>query len=57
MDEHCALRERAVVNFRRLIELARQHGLSVSRVSVRNQRSRWGSCGRDGHICLNWPWC
>jgi predicted metal-dependent hydrolase len=38
----------------RLLELAAQHGLTVTRVSVRNQRSRWGSCGRDGHICLNW---
>jgi predicted metal-dependent hydrolase len=38
----------------RLMELAAQHGLTVARVSVRNQRSRWGSCGRDGHICLNW---
>jgi predicted metal-dependent hydrolase len=38
----------------RLLELATQHGLAVTRVSVRNQRSRWGSCGRDGHICLNW---
>ena len=38
----------------RLLELAAQHGLDVARVSVRNQRSRWGSCGRDGHISLNW---
>ena len=38
----------------RLLELAARHRLAVSRVSVRNQRSRWGSCGRDGHICLNW---
>ena len=38
----------------RLLELAARYGLAVSRVSVRNQRSRWGSCGRDGHICLNW---
>ena len=30
------------------------HGLQVTRVSIRNQRSRWGSCGREGHICLNW---
>ncbi len=38
----------------RLTALAAEHSLSVSRVSVRNQRTRWGSCGRDGHICLNW---
>lgn len=38
----------------RLMQLAARHGLTVSRVSIRNQRSRWGSCGRDGHICLNW---
>jgi predicted metal-dependent hydrolase len=38
----------------RLLELAGGLGLSVSRVSVRNQRSRWGSCGPDGHISLNW---
>ncbi len=38
----------------RLMELAALHGLVVSRVSIRDQRSRWGSCGHDGHICLNW---
>ena len=38
----------------RLLELARKQGLTVTRVSVRNQRSRWGSCSRGGHICLNW---
>ncbi len=38
----------------RLLELAAQHGLAVSRVSIRNQRWRWGSCSRNGHICLNW---
>ncbi|MBI3400751.1 MAG: M48 family metallopeptidase [Acidobacteria bacterium] len=38
----------------RLLELAAQHGLTVSRVSVRNQRWRWGSCSPNGHICLNW---
>jgi len=38
----------------RLLELAARNGLVVSRVSVRNQRFRWGSCGRDGHVCLNW---
>ena len=37
-----------------LHRLAAHHGLTVSRVSVRNQRSRWGSCSPSGHICLNW---
>jgi predicted metal-dependent hydrolase len=38
----------------RLLELAETHGLRVDRISVRNQRWRWGSCSRGGHICLNW---
>jgi hypothetical protein len=38
----------------RLLELAKQFGLRASRVSVRNQQSRWGSCSPNGHICLNW---
>ncbi len=38
----------------RLLELAARHALIVTRVSVRNQRWRWGSCSRSGHICLNW---
>ena len=33
---------------------ARLCGISVRRVSVRNQRSRWGSCSRRGTISLNW---
>ena len=38
----------------RLLALAAQHGLRVTRISIRNQRWRWGSCSRKGHICLNW---
>lgn len=38
----------------RLRQLAEIHGLDVERISIRNQRARWGSCGKDGHICLNW---
>jgi predicted metal-dependent hydrolase len=37
-----------------LLSMAAHHGLHVSRISVRNQRSRWGSCSPSGHICLNW---
>ncbi len=29
-------------------------GLVVTRVSIRDQRSRWGSCSRRGSITLNW---
>ncbi len=50
-----ALRSRARTELpARLFELAAQHGLAVARVSIRNQRWRWGSCSRTGHICLNW---
>ena len=38
----------------RLFELANRHGLLVQAVSIRSQRTRWGSCGRNGHISLNW---
>jgi predicted metal-dependent hydrolase len=38
----------------RLLELAALHGLTVNRVSIRNQQWRWGSCSRGAHICLNW---
>jgi len=38
----------------RLLELAARHALTVTRISIRNQRWRWGSCSRNGHICLNW---
>jgi predicted metal-dependent hydrolase len=38
----------------RLMDMAASFELEVRRVSVRNQRSRWGSCGPDGHVCLNW---
>ena len=55
LDERRALRRRAEIELPpRLLALAAAHGLTVPKVSVRNQRTRWGSCGRDGHICLNW---
>jgi predicted metal-dependent hydrolase len=38
----------------RLHEIAAQHGLQVGIVSIRNQRSRWGSCSRSGNIALNY---
>jgi predicted metal-dependent hydrolase len=38
----------------RLFELAERHGCAVKAVSIRSQKTRWGSCGRNGHISLNW---
>jgi len=38
----------------RVLELAARHGLTVRRITVRNQKSRWGSCSRRGTISLNW---
>jgi predicted metal-dependent hydrolase len=35
-------------------ELAAVTGVEVKLVSVRNQRSRWGSCSENGTISLNW---
>lgn len=58
LDVRSALewRMRAVARRQLTIEieaLAAQHGLRVERVSIRNQRSRWGSCSRGGRIALN----
>lgn len=34
--------------------LAAQHGIAVTSVSIRDQRSRWGACSARGAITLNW---
>ena len=49
-DLRALARERLIP---RLCALAAQQGLKHGRVSIRAQRSRWGSCSRSGAIALN----
>jgi predicted metal-dependent hydrolase len=34
-------------------KLARQHNLSYTKITYRDNKTRWGSCSRDNHISLN----
>jgi len=36
-----------------LHRLANRHGFNIQRVTVRNQKTRWGSCSADNNISLN----
>lgn len=46
-------KEAAKILVTRLEEIAEQHGYSYNRVSIRNQKTRWGSCSSNNNISLN----
>lgn len=39
---------------KRVGELNRGYGFAVSKIGVRNQKARWGSCSWDGHLNFNY---
>ena len=49
------LRKRAITELPpQLLALAKLHDVTVTSISIRNQRSRWGACSSRGSITLNW---
>tara|TARA_B100001113_G_scaffold231756_1_gene190321 strand:- start:386 stop:934 length:549 start_codon:yes stop_codon:yes gene_type:complete len=38
---------------KRLAELAQEHNFQFNKISIRNQRTRWGSCSSKNNISLN----
>ena len=50
LDDPAAARQKII---KRLKELSERYAMPYRRVSVRRQRTRWGSCGMHGSISLN----
>jgi predicted metal-dependent hydrolase len=49
------LQQRAREHFaERIAHFAREHGVTPTRWALSSARTRWGSCGADGAIRLNW---
>ncbi len=47
------IKEAANKIVRRLQELARKHGFNYNQLTIRNQKTRWGSCSARNNISLN----
>lgn len=42
---------------KKILELAAALQVKVVRITIRDTRSRWGSCTKDGHVSLSWRLC
>lgn len=46
--------EARILVLRKLVELNEHYHFVYNRVSIRNQRSRWGSCSKKGNLNFNY---
>ena len=52
MNKWCQYKAKEIFN-RLLNDLAQEHGFFYKRLSIRSQKTRWGSCSQDKNINLN----